>query len=144
MTLFIILALLNGIFIGLSRVINGRLSSKINPFWTSFWVFASGLIFLIIYLYINSINITSFSYKEIPTFAFFGGVFGSIYVIINNYIFNKLGATTTTLLVISGQMITALAIELQYSSTKSIIIKLFGVLLIIIGIYLSQLKNKKT
>lgn len=137
MTLFIVLALLNGLIIGTLRLVNGKLCQIINPFWTSFWVFSSGFMIIMIYLILKSEDIF-IDISQIPFFAFLGGVSGVVYATINSYIFSKLGSTLTTLLVISGQMISGALIDMLNSSLYLSLVKLIGIILIIVGIYIKE------
>lgn len=138
MTYFVFIAILNGIVIGTSRSINGKLSFYVGPLKASLWNHVGGFIFLSILIYF----IDSFKYlfnTNIPAIYLLGGVFGAFFVTLNSYVFTKIGAVKTALLVISGQMISSVLIDFNFKSSTSIVAQILGIILIITGIYLSKL-----
>ena len=152
MTSLIFLALLNGVFIGLSRSLNGQLSQKRGPFKASFHNHLIG--FLALSLLIISFNqslVMSLPVWRIDTwYLYFGGLIGALYVALNSYVLNQLGAMKAALLVISGQMLTGLIIDwvllnstlnlFDLSGLLPLLMQISGVVLIILGIALSQKK----
>lgn len=152
MTSLIFLALLNGVFIGLSRSLNGQLSQKKGPFKASFYNHLIG--FLALSLLIISFNhsfVMSLPAWQIDTwYLYFGGLIGALYVALNSYVLNQLGAMKAALLVISGQMLTGLIIDwgllnstlnlFDLSGLLPLLMQISGVVLIILGIALSQKK----
>ena len=140
---YIFLALFNGMIIGINRAINGRLSMDIGPFKASFWNHLIGFVFLtLILLILNGMNISKLAQwntiTTIPSFAFLGGFFGAFFVAVNSYVFSKIGAMKAALLVISGQMISSVLIDYKSGATLFILAQLFGVSLILLGLYFSK------
>ena len=156
MIIYLLLALVNGILIGLCRALNGRLSQSKGPFIASFYNHIIGTLILTLLLgALITLSIwaefqvslpTSLAWAEIPWFAYFGGVIGALYVAINSHILTRIGALKAALLVISGQMLTSVAFELfELSHSASITSTLTqalpqacGVALIILGVYSSN------
>ncbi|MDO6706886.1 DMT family transporter [Photobacterium sp. 1_MG-2023] len=144
MALFIILALLNGVCIGLSRVINGRLSVSLNAMKASCWNHLIGFIFLSILLFIVNINQEAFYLpQKAPLIAFADGIIGVLFVALNSLVFPKLGATRTTLLVVSGQMMVGVMLTLSGQTLIKMLCNLAGVALILLGIFLNKTQQDK-
>jgi transporter family-2 protein len=79
--------------------------------------------------------------SQTPLFAYMGGLFGAVYVVINSYAFTKIGAIKTVLLVISGQMISGIFIDYKSRTIDSAWMQCIGVVLILAGVYLTKLSN---
>lgn len=140
MVFYILIALLNGIFISMSRVLIGRLSIEIGSFKASFWSYIVGFIFTTLILVIIG-NLDFHFPHQTPLFAYMGGLFGAIYVVINSYVFTRIGAIKTVLLIISGQMISGIFIDYKNGTIDSAWIQCLGVILILLGVYLTKLSS---
>ncbi len=139
MTLYIALALINGIVIGLSRAVNGQLSSKAGPFRASLWNHAVGFLFLSLMLAVE--GWPREGYQGLPVMAYLGGFFGALFVAVNSFVFIRLGATRAALFVISGQMLSAALIDWQYHQQEPGILRCFGLAILLLGMYLSRSAN---
>jgi len=134
---YILLAILNGAVIGISRAINGRLSLAIGPFKASFWNHIIGFLFLASMLIVTgrfSFDVTT----DIPIFTYLAGFFGALFVAVNSYVLPRVGATKAVLLVISGQMICSVLIDYKSGNILSILAQFFGVAIILLGVYLAK------
>jgi transporter family-2 protein len=136
------LAIFNGILIGSSRAINGRLGVSIGAFGASFWNHMIG--FALLSLLLMAMGQLQ---PDLPVGApfrvYLGGFFGAFFVAVNSFVFPKLGATHTTLLVIAGQMVSAVLLDYRGNALLSIIPRLLGVSIILVGIYLSKTNSEK-
>lgn len=139
---YIFIAFLNGLVIGTSRSINGKLATFIGAFKASFWNHVGGFIFLTaILLLVGQLN---FHYIfKIPGYTYLGGFFGALFVAINSFVFTRLGAVKTIVLVIAGQMAASLLIAFKDVSIVSTLGQLVGFLIILYGIYLAKSKREK-
>jgi len=142
MLTYILLSLFNGVLISLSRSINGRLSLEKTPFHASTWNHIIGFLFLSILILWQNNKITDFSINA-PFYAYFGGAIGAIFVAINSYTLKFLGSTQTAMLVISGQMVSALLFDLFMNAKTLHVNELLGITLITSGVILSKKSNKK-
>ncbi|UVO07717.1 DMT family transporter [Pectobacterium polonicum] len=138
---FVMIALSNGLCIILSRAINGRLALVRNAFYASLINHVIGFIFLsVITLFASStfaIDVTN-----IPLIAFLGGVIGAFFVVINSYVLPLLGVTFTTVLAISGQVISSVVTDIiQHGLPKNIHLQLLGITLILVAIGLRYIKK---
>jgi bacterial/archaeal transporter family-2 protein len=139
---YICLAVLTGAVLGANRTINGRLSIESGPFKASLWNHVVGFSFLTIVLLVSG-RLTLTSALGAPSFAYLGGVLGSVFVAINSYVLSRIGAIRAVLLVISGQMTTGLLIDHRGHTAVSTLIHVLGVAVIMVGIYLSKISSAK-
>jgi transporter family-2 protein len=135
MTMCIFLALLNGLVVGLGRSVNGQLSTIAGPFRASLWNHAVGFVFLTVMLLVA--GWPQFSHAPIPLVAYLGGGFGALFVAINCYVFTRMGAMKAALLVISGQMLSAVLIDGYHQQHAPGLLRCLGVGLLLLGMYLS-------
>ncbi|MFD4314790.1 DMT family transporter [Streptomyces sp. NPDC058548] len=155
MTLHILLALLNGAFIGTSRAVNGQLSTRIGPFRASVWNHVVGFVLLTVVLFalhgLSGAGSGSGSGAEagtavgpgaVPVSAYLGGVFGALFVAVNSHVFPRLGAMNASLLVISGQVLSAVAIDGVQDGSLPSAPRLLGVALVLTGLALPRLVER--
>ena len=140
MLYFAFLSLLNGIVVSFSRVMNGRLSAGVGPFKASLWNHIIGFLFITLILIFRGELTLDFG-TNVPSFTYLGGVCGALFVALNSYVFSRMGATLSILLVIGGQMISSVLIDSRGGSLGSLLGQGSGVLLILYGVYLA--KNSK-
>lgn len=138
MNYYLLLALLNGMVIGTSRAVYGQLSSKVGPFKASLWAHIVGFSFLTLVLLVTGERLFD-AESTAPLSAYLGGVFGAFFVVVSSYVFPRLGATNAALLVISGQMITAVFLDWQNSGAAPSLLRCLGVFVVLLGIYLSRM-----
>jgi transporter family-2 protein len=135
MFVYIALALSNGLVIGTSRAINGRLSVERGAFRASLWNHLVGFAFLTLILAV--VGAWQFDVTPAPPLsAYLGGLFGALFVAVNSHVFPRLGAMNAVLLVISGQMIAAVLIEYYNDHNPPTITRCLGVILVLGGVYL--------
>ncbi|MGJ3352315.1 DMT family transporter [Providencia sp. Je.9.19] len=137
MTIYIFIALFNGICIVASRTLNGKLAYQYNPFYSALINHVIGFIFLTFFILIfkdyQSINLT-----EIPLITFVGGIIGAFFVVINSYVLPLLGVMLTSVLAICGQMISSLLIDIFNSAQNhNLLLQLVGVCLIVAGVLIN-------
>ncbi|CFR19311.1 DMT family transporter [Yersinia kristensenii] len=142
MTIYIVLALCNGIFVSLSRTINGRLGMDTNIFYASFWNHLVGFLFLTLILLVMG-GLSGGFQQSAPFIAYLGGAMGALFVAINSYVLARIGSTQSALLVISGQMLTGVVIDQFMQLNSSLVMQLSGVILIIAGVWLSKISSGK-
>ncbi|MGB0893694.1 MAG: DMT family transporter [Parashewanella sp.] len=142
----ILLALLNGVLIGVCRSLNGRLSQSKGAFVSSFhnhWVGAAVLTLMILLFTPMAVSslFTLNTWSHVPWLSLTGGVLGAFYVAINSHVLTQIGALKAALFVISGQMITGVLFAMTDQAMLDITLQLLGVGLIIVGMYFN-LKQK--
>ncbi|WP_434655306.1 DMT family transporter [Chromobacterium violaceum] len=137
MLLFMTLAIANGLCIGGSRSINGKLAQHDGALAASFWNHLGGFLFLSLLL---ASGAAAFRLPlDAPWSAWCGGVIGAAFVALNGFALPRLGTMKTALLVIAGQMLSGALIDrLAGNGGKSAQAQLAGIGLIALGLYLSK------
>jgi transporter family-2 protein len=138
---YIFLALLKGTFVGMSRTINARLSGQVGPFKASLSNHIVGFLFLTLML----LALGEWGFDPSPRpplLAYLGGFFGALFVAVNSYVFPRVGAMNAALLVISGQMITAVLIDCAHRNISLSLTQLMGVAIILSGVYMTRVSSQ--
>lgn len=132
----ILMGLANGALIGTARALNGRLSRATGPARAAFWNHAVGFAFLSLVLWAVGQPVRGLS--EAPVAALLGGLLGVVFVAINSHVVLRIGVGRTTGLVVSGQMLTGVAIaSVADGGGEHVPISLAGSALIIAGVVLA-------
>jgi len=140
-TVFILLACLGGILVGLSRQLNGRLSISTTPLIASFWNHAIGFCVLtVLGLFVG--GLLPAGAAEAPWYAYLGGPIGVIFVAAGSWAIARIGAVNSALLIIGGQMVTGVALDYVSAAPASFWANATGIVLIIGGMVLSRRRSK--
>ena len=134
---YIALALMAGGFVGMSRSINGRLGMDVGPLKSSYWNHLIGFLLLTVFVFLferGSLDLLG----STPSWAFTGGMIGAVFVAVSSYVFPRIGAARSALLIIGGQMIAGLAIDYLRGTAGFHPGQPVGVGLILLGIYLTR------
>lgn len=134
---YVLIALLAGAFVGMSRSINGRLGMDRGAFKASFWNHLSGFLLLTVFVLLFERG-NFHTLGLVPSWAFTGGVLGAGFVAVSAYVFPRIGAARSAVLIIGGQMIAGLLIDQLQVASGLHPGQLLGVLLILLGIYLTR------
>ncbi|WP_421360883.1 DMT family transporter [Agrobacterium rosae] len=140
MIVWIAMAFTGGVFVALSRQVNGRLSLSNSPLIASFWnhivgftvLTASGLIIG---------GLLPAGAADAPWYAYIGGPIGVIFIASGSWLVPRIGAVNTALLVISGQMVSGVMLDLFSDQPPKAWASALGVLLILAGMVLTQRKK---
>jgi transporter family-2 protein len=140
MILPILFAFTAGLLVILSRQVNGRLSLSTSPLISSFWNHCVGFVVLTtLGLAIGGLIPTNLA--EIPWWVFSGGAIGVVFVAAGSWLITRIGAVNSTLLVISGQMVSGVVFDLLRGAPVTLGASALGVVLIIAGMALTQRKR---
>lgn len=129
---FILLGLLNGVFITLSRVLNGQLSVRNGTFHASFVNHAVGFVSLSLLFIFVSEPVNALP-QDLTLYV--GGVIGALYVAVNSFVMVRLGSTNSIVLVVAGQMLFGLFIEVYRFGFEQVGVQFLGAVLIVIGVF---------
>lgn len=142
--LYILLAILSGVSVVISRIINSKLAEEIGTFQGTFFNYLTGLITSTIFLLITRdyINIPPIHELNLPLYSYLGGSIGILVVVLSNYTTPKVSSFSLTLLVFIGQLSIGIIIDYFNSNTLSIG-KLIGGLFILIGLTYNIVVDKK-
>ncbi|MCD4485418.1 DMT family transporter [Chromobacterium vaccinii] len=142
MLLFMTLAIVNGLCIGGSRSLNGKLAQHDGALAASFWNHLGGFLFLSLLLACGAAALDL--PLNAPWTAWCGGLIGAAFVALNGFALPRLGTMKTALLVIAGQMVAGVLIDrLAGSGGKSALAQAAGVALITAGLHVSRRDHAK-
>jgi len=137
MILPVVYALTAGVLVILSRQVNGRLSLSSTPLISSIWNHLVGAVFLtVLGLVIGGLIPDNLA--EIPWWVFTGGALGVVFVASGSWLITRIGAVNSTLLVISGQMVTGVVFDWVRGIPLTLWASGLGILLIFAGMALTQ------
>lgn len=137
MTLFVTLAFVAGLLVSLSRQLNGRLSLSTSPLQSSFWNHVVGFVALLaVGLVLGGLWPDGVS--STPAYAFIGGTLGVVFIAAGSWLVGRIGAVNTALLVIGGQMVSGVLLDLIRDAPGNPWARAGGVALIIAGMALTQ------
>jgi transporter family-2 protein len=147
MSLFIILAIGAGLLVGLSRQLNGRLALSTNAWESSFWNHIVGLAFVsLIALLASSLfdgGLFGGTPLDAPWWAFLGGPIGVLFIAAGSWAINRIGAAQTAMLIIAGQMISGVAIDIAMGVQGQLWARALGVALILGGMWVTRTAKAK-
>jgi transporter family-2 protein len=137
MILAITYALLAGLLVGLSRQLNGRLALSTTPLIASFWNHIIGFAILTL-LGLLVGGLVPVGAADAPWHAYVGGPIGVVFVAAGSWLIPRIGAVNTALLVIGGQMVSGVALDLIRAVPNTLWASALGVALILGGMALTQ------
>lgn len=141
MILWISMAFAGGVFVALSRQINGRLSLSNSPLIASFWNHIVGFVVLTL-LGLALGGLLPEGASDAPWYAFIGGPIGVVFIASGSWLIPRIGAVNTALLVISGQMVSGVVLDLLGDQPPRIWASALGIMLILAGMALTQRRSR--
>lgn len=144
MVICIILSVLTGVTIVLSRTVNAKLSEYIGPYGSTLMNYVTGILgsFLLMIimgsafpLRIKGISVSSF-------YIYLGGFLGVISIFINNKITSKMPSFELTLLILVGQLVSGILLDYFIMNIFSPG-KLVGSIFVALGLFYSVKGDKK-
>lgn len=136
----VIFAFVIGLLIILSRQVNGRLALSTTPMISSFWNHFVGLVFMTV-LGLAMGDLIPPNIGEIPLWIYLGGALGVVFVASGSWLITRIGAVNTTLLVISGQMVSGVVLDFARGVPIQLWACVLGIILIFAGMALTQRKS---
>lgn len=138
----ILMAVLGGALVVVSRSVNGRLSLATSPLRASFWNHAVGAVATVLIALILG-DLVPPGLAEVPLRAWLGGPVGVVFIALGSYLVARIGAAMTAMLVIAGQMISGVAADLVGGAPGALVPKMLGVALILGGMRLAQRRFRR-
>ena len=145
--IFLLIALLAGAAAAVQSGVNSQLRSQLaNPVVAALISFAVGTLLLLLYVMaFNRGNLPAISsFRELHWWKWTGGLLGAFYVTAVILAAPRLGAATTTGLIVAGQLITAIVLDhfglVGFSVQQVSIWRLLGAVLLIAGVVLIMKK----
>lgn len=137
MTTFITMAFVAGMLVTLSRQINGRLALSGSALKASFWNHAVGLAVLAAYTLFAG-SFWPEGAAQAPLWAWLGGAIGVVFVAGGSWLIPRLGAALTSGLLVAGQMLTGVTLDLIRGIDGNALMRVAGVVLILLGVWWSR------
>ena len=111
--LLYVLALGAGVSVATQQVLNGGLRTALaSPAWAGLISYAGGLLTMIVAVIALREQVPSWkTVVEVPWYAWSGGVFGAVFILLAILLLPSLGAATLFALVIAGQVLAAITLD---------------------------------
>jgi len=137
MIIYASLAILAGILVSLSRQINGRLALSTSAMESSFWNHIVGLVFITAVAVLVG-GLFAGEPQASPWWAYLGGPVGVIFIAAGSWLIARIGAAQTALLIIAGQMISGVVLDVIMGAPGNLWARVIGVGLILAGMWVAH------
>ncbi|WP_108816297.1 DMT family transporter [Loktanella sp. Alg231-35] len=134
---FALLAILAGVLVSLSRQINGRLALSTSAMESSFWNHIVGLCFITVVAVLAG-GLFAGAPEQSPWWAYLGGPVGVIFIAAGSWLIARIGAAQTALLIIAGQMVFGVLLDVWLGAPGNLWARIIGVALILAGMWVSR------
>ena len=134
---FAAIAILGGVLVSLSRQINGSLSLYTSALHSSYWNHLVGFVFL------TAIGIVFGGLFAgdpwgAPWWAYLGGPIGFVFIAASSWAVLRIGAAQTAMLIIAGQMISGVVVDIAIGAAGNTTARIIGVSLILAGMLVAR------
>ena len=108
-----VLAIGAGVSVATQQVLNGGLRSALaSPAWAALFSYVSGLLTMIVVVIALGEHLPPWkAMANVPWWAWSGGVFGGIFILLAILLLPPLGSATLIALVVAGQMLAAITLD---------------------------------
>ncbi|MFT8350998.1 DMT family transporter [Clostridium saccharoperbutylacetonicum] len=130
---YILISVIAGTIVVVSRILNTKLSEKVGLIESSFFNYFTGVVASLVLFIIFKENFSSTNFSNIPFYAYFGGILGIAIVILNSVITPKMSSFYATLIIFVGQLFTGILLDCLTLNSISIT-KISGGILVVIGL----------
>ena len=134
---FALIAFLGGASVSLSRQINGRLSLSTSALHSSWWNHVVGLALLTLIALVAG-GLWPDAPGDIPPWAWLGGTVGVVFIALSSWLVTRIGAAQTAVLIIAGQMVSGVVLDLVLGAPGNPLARIGGVALILAGIWVGR------
>ncbi len=139
---FAIIAIVGGLLVSLSRQLNGRLAMSTNAMESSFWNHIVGLGFVSL-LALGIGGMFEGAPLSAPWWAYLGGPIGFVFIAAGSWAIARIGAAQTAMLIIAGQMISSVLLDMAMGVQGSPVARVIGVALILGGMWVTRTAKEK-
>ncbi|UWQ99051.1 DMT family transporter [Rhodobacteraceae bacterium S2214] len=134
---FAALAVLGGALVSLSRQINGSLSMYTSALHSSYWNHVVGFAFITAVGIAFGGLFTGDPWGA-PWWAYLGGPIGFVFIAASSWAVLKIGAAQTAMLIIAGQMISGVAVDIALGTAGNTTTRIVGVAFILAGMLVAR------
>jgi len=139
---FATLAVIGGALVSLSRQINGRLSMSTSAMHSSYWNHVVGLVFITL-IGLAAGSLFAGDPWAAPWWAYLGGPIGFVFIAASSWAITRIGAAQTALLIIAGQMISGVVVDVALGTAGNMTARIAGVALILGGMIVARAPRKE-
>lgn len=139
---FAVLAVIGGGLVSLSRQINGRLSLSTSAMHSSYWNHVVGLTFITL-IGLAAGSLFAGDPWAAPWWAYLGGPIGFVFIAASSWAVTRIGAAQTALLIIAGQMISGVVVDIALGTAGDTLARITGVALILAGMTVARTAAKE-
>jgi transporter family-2 protein len=125
------------VLVSLSRQINGRLALSTSAMESSFWNHIVGLGFITVAALLFG-GLFAGEPQASPWWAYLGGPVGVIFIAAGSWLIARIGAARTAMLIIAGQMISGVVLDIVMGAPGNPWARSLGVALILTGMWVSR------
>ncbi|MDR5585898.1 MULTISPECIES: DMT family transporter [Clostridium] len=131
--IYILMSILAGVIIVVSRILNTKLSKEIGLIESSYFNYFTGSITSILFFFIMREKFVFTSLNTVPFYAYLGGLLGVAIVVLNSVVTPKMSAFYVTLLIFVAQLFTGIALD-WLISRQFPLSKIIGGLIVVAGL----------
>jgi bacterial/archaeal transporter family-2 protein len=132
-----LLAIFAGALVSFSRQINGRLALSTSALESSFWNHFIGMVFVAAIALIAG-GLLAGAPWDAPWWAYLGGPLGVVFIAAGSWLIARIGAAQTAILIIAGQMISGVLIDIVMGNAGNTGARVLGVALILAGMWAAR------
>ena len=137
--IFALAGLMGGLAVGLQGPLASMIGQRLGPLESVFIVHLGGLIAAAIPLAFLRGGALG-SWRVVPWYALVAGLFGLVVVVAINFTIPRLGAISTVMLIVTGQLIAGLVIDhfglLDTAIRPISLSRIIGLAILFVGVYL--------
>jgi len=134
---FAAVAMMGGVLVSLSRQINGRLSLSLSALHSSYWNHLVGLLAVTGFGLVFG-GLFAGDPWGAPWWAYLGGPIGFVFIAASSWAITRIGAAQTALLIIAGQMIFGVIVDIARGTAGNTSARVLGVALILAGMIVAR------
>lgn len=130
------MAVAAGALVSLSRQINGRLALSTSALESAFWNHLVGAVALsLVALAFGGLFVDGT--EKTPAWAYLGGTVGVVFIALSSWLITRVGAAQTAVLILAGQMVGGLALDLLRGVPGDLVARILGLGLVGAGVWLA-------
>ena len=134
---FALVAFGGGVLVSLSRQLNGRLALSTSALHSSVWNHVVGLVFITLAALIFG-GLFAGVPEQAPWVAYLGGPIGVVFIAASSWAVTKIGAAQTAMLIIAGQMVFGVVLDILLGAPGDPLVRVVGVALILAGMWVAK------
>jgi len=129
----VILAILAGIFTTVEASMNAQLGKYITPSNATLHSLIVGMLFMLLISFYNGEIGQYGKIATVKPVLLFGGIFGALIILFSSQAIPEIGISNTLILILSGQLLSGLVVDVLYNDMVIGSRKAIGLLLFLIG-----------